>query len=787
MPPPLHQIAFAMACNAGGTSELSNMQASRLAENLAKQVTDGVTDSPEFLHGLRCYHAYQQQQLAAGKNTRDGKYSAKLAPFLAALPKEQRALGLFIAAEHVDTREHIAAEVARQLAPVTRDTAELCRRAQGDVPEMREGQTASQRKAVLDDVLANVPALRKERKLMAEAARQDAKDARQKEKDQRAATRALTPAREAAAKRPHLAEAVATSCGSPAEATAATRPVSSDSPPPRPCDAGCTPSDPQEPTREQLVGMIRAGLRRAGCEGALTAQQSQDFLRWAEDRLASGDPYEVTMAGRSPHKLHHLKLMFGIPDEDGMLPIYNFGILKTVWRSVAPMPELLRERAKQVGANSCVINFYADGAAYIAFHQDQRFSEGSGRYESKSSVVIDRVGAARDLAFCALDDTDLDRIRMQHGDSYTLSGPLNVLVKHGALREDACGLCVTFSWRDVRNRVSPDGKFAVVNGKRELLPEPAPSAAAAGSGEATVSPAEPPKRRRKAKGGREAGAADRVSEAIPSTRPEPSAAAAGSGEATVSTAEPPKRRRKAKGDRANHPEPEAEPASECTRGLVFTSPILGWGMLHGRKLVERRSFPVKPGWIWVYITGQKNSKFSSIALEIDPGLPSEQVLGEAPLGAFVGLIRLGKGRSLAQCNGYPFALPAAHGDNRKYYFYEILETIPLTCPVSMENKHPGGSSNRTWWKFLDEQLDTLRGALPSGPAQVIDLSPLRPAEAEHTTIALPEAGAEHIAMRGDDGGDAALAAHKAMTFYDALGRPLAPPTSRSAAPSRRRR
>ena len=361
------------------------MQASRLAENLAKQVTDGVTDSPEFLHGLRCYHAYQQQQLAAGKNTRDGKYSAKLAPFLAALPKEQRALGLFIAAEHVDTREHIAAEVARQLAPVTRDTAELCRRAQGDVPETREGQTASQRKAVLDDVLANVPALRKERKLMAEAARQDAKDARQKEKDQRAATRALTPAREAAAKRPHLAEAVATSCGSPAEATAATRPVSSDSPPPRPCDAGCTPSDPQEPTREQLVGMIRAGLRRAGCEGALTAQQSQDFLRWAEDRLASGDPYEVTMAGRSPHKLHHLKLMFGIPDEDGMLPIYNFGIIKTVWRSVAPMPELLRERAKQVGANSCVINFYADGAAYIAFHQDQRFSEAANLLIGKAA------------------------------------------------------------------------------------------------------------------------------------------------------------------------------------------------------------------------------------------------------------------------------------------------------------------------------------------------------------------------------------------------------------------
>ena len=84
-------------------------------------------------------------------------------------------------------------------------------------------------------------------------------------------------------------------------------------------------------------------------------------------------------------------------------------------------------------------------------------------------MVIDRVGAARDLVFRGLDDAEIDRICMQDGDSFTLPGPLNVLVKHGVPPEEECGLCVTFSWRCVRNRVSRDGTFAIVNDKRVPL------------------------------------------------------------------------------------------------------------------------------------------------------------------------------------------------------------------------------------------------------------------------------------------------------------------------------
>ena len=56
---------------------------------------------------------------------------------------------------------------------------------------------------------------------------------------------------------------------------------------------------------------------------------------------------------------------------------------------------------------------------------------------------------------------------MEPGDSYVLTGALNMLVKHSVPACDHCGLCVTFSWRYVRNRVSPDGtdhgRFAIVN------------------------------------------------------------------------------------------------------------------------------------------------------------------------------------------------------------------------------------------------------------------------------------------------------------------------------------
>ena len=74
-----------------------------------------------------------------------------------------------------------------------------------------------------------------------------------------------------------------------------------------------------------------------------------------------------------------------------------------------------------------------------------------------------------DFVFHDLDGNVMLRICMQHGDSYQLAGPVNIRTKHSVPACADCGLCVTFSWRCVRNSVSPDGKFATVNGKRVPL------------------------------------------------------------------------------------------------------------------------------------------------------------------------------------------------------------------------------------------------------------------------------------------------------------------------------
>ena len=56
------------------------------------------------------------------------------------------------------------------------------------------------------------------------------------------------------------------------------------------------------------------------------------------EQMRRGEPYTVTKAGRRPQVLKHKKLMYGTPDEDGLIPIYNS----------KPMPALPRRVAEEV-------------------------------------------------------------------------------------------------------------------------------------------------------------------------------------------------------------------------------------------------------------------------------------------------------------------------------------------------------------------------------------------------------------------------------------------------------
>jgi len=90
-------------------ADLTEDRAKKLASSLALRVHAGDTESQQFQTDLLKFYTYQEAQRAAGKKTREGKHSAKLAPLIAALPAEQRALGLHISAEHDTTRRAVAA------------------------------------------------------------------------------------------------------------------------------------------------------------------------------------------------------------------------------------------------------------------------------------------------------------------------------------------------------------------------------------------------------------------------------------------------------------------------------------------------------------------------------------------------------------------------------------------------------------------------------------------------------------------------------------------------------
>ena len=80
---------------------------------------------------------------------------------------------------------------------------------------------------------------------------------------------------------------------------------------------------PQKLVGEGLLRQIQQGYRRA----FFGAELEQEVLQWMEEQLQAEGPFEVTMAGPQPRKLNHMKLMYGTPDADGLLPMYNFGIL----------------------------------------------------------------------------------------------------------------------------------------------------------------------------------------------------------------------------------------------------------------------------------------------------------------------------------------------------------------------------------------------------------------------------------------------------------------------------
>ena len=476
-------------------------------------------------------------------------------------------------------------------------------------------------------------------------------------------------------------------------------PVGSKSPRPCHCDEASAPDSPHGRTREQLAPKIRAGHRHKGVEGALTAQQAQSFLKWTEEQLANDHPYTVTMTGRSIQKLHHLKLMLGIADEHELLPIYNFGLTRDTWKRVAPMPDFLQDRAKEIGRefgvdtpNNCLINIYRGGSDYIAPHQDQAFSTCGGKYESELPVIIDRVGAARDLVFHDLSGAEIDRICLQAGDSYILPGPLNILVKHSVPPCEESGLCVTFSWRCVRNRVSPDGKFAVVNEKRMFL---CPLARALEKEANTKLTAMCEEYKVDATGNK-TDLIQRLSDLPAEPRQQLEIAVL------------------ARGHTSGLP--------MATRALKVQGPELAENMLTGGKVVENRSEQIGLGW-WVVVVGVdrkwREAEWAKPFKAVIDTLPTDEGLASY-YGHAVGLIYLSKYRTQGECNGYKWA-------GRDCVCHVVSHAVKFKAPIKI---NPPKMKQSPKWNIEPDEEPRIRAQFPDGPPVAHDLRPINAAEEE---------------------------------------------------------
>ena len=645
---PLTPQADAMADKLAMPDEetpLSEQQAKRISERLANKVRAGDTTSPEFKADLQKYDAFRRQQISQGKATRAGKNSALITPFLDALPQEQRALGLHIstevAASAEDIKEHVTAEMQKwQCRP---GAAAGCTIFHVDHAAIRtdlerRGFTATQllslHKAAnlkppmcVNAAGAEVP--EKTKYLLAQSLCSAAGSGQHAIQSIGDAGASSSGAR---SERQLLDYAT---LGAWIEALRHQRPFAEWEPP-----VHAALLEPQPPKKrracQQLAPVLDGSASGGGGangpltlegealeqingglhEGFLDPGLQRELLESFEEQLRNDEPYAVTMAGLRPFVLKHKKLMYGTLS-DGMVPIYNFGLIYEDLRKTKPMPQLLQrvadkvERTFQQLPNNCVVNIYPSGGDEISPHQDQRFSDGNGRFESEQPVFIIRLGATRPLVLHTLDGRETREFQLESGDLYRLTGFVNTHFQHSVPAVENCGLCITLSFRLVSNEMYPSGRFAIINGKKRAL----------------------------AKNEREPCVANRPSSASPVPK-----------------------------------QPTSPPEDvRLERVLSVKCPKLGLAMLGGEKAVENRKYELPLGWHWLYISKARDLKgLEEFKSQIDTLQYSSEEQDKC-YSHVIGGIYVVAVRQPKDCNGNPWA--------KGPYCHVISHSLTLTQPV----------------------------------------------------------------------------------------------------------
>lgn len=124
-----------------------------------------------------------------------------------------------------------------------------------------------------------------------------------------------------------------------------------------------------------------------------------------------------------------------------MIPSFSFGILHEDFKNTEQMPEPLQQVAEMIQQqfgvlpNKCIVNIYSSGGDEILPHQDQRFSDCSGRIESNESVFIIRLGATRPLVLHTIDKQETKELWLRSCDLYELTGIVNTFFRHRVVSE----------------------------------------------------------------------------------------------------------------------------------------------------------------------------------------------------------------------------------------------------------------------------------------------------------------------------------------------------------------
>ena len=375
-----------------------------------------------------------------------------------------------------------------------------------------------------------------------------------------------------------------------------------------------------------------------------------------------------------------------------------------------------------------MLNVYETGADHTADHKDQRFSPGHGKWESKESVFIIRLGATRPLLILTEGGQEVLRLELQSGDLYELSGTVNNSTRHSVPKVDSdCGLCVTLSFRLVRNRMSPDGSFAIIDGTRKSLDElqcellkrkvadlremcEKKGLDATGSKDdlAERLAAQPgAKRVRELEGAGRVGPAEAESDA----RVAPPLASAGANAASPAVARGAMPRKTAPtgdsalvGDGSAHDVPSPSVAGKV---LLLQGPEMLDHMREGGKLVDNQKMTLEtPRWVPIKIGNNKKWRSLSWASE-GPLAPLVKALPHKPElaswhGCVPALLYFSECRQASQCNGYPWASDA---EGNKCYVVAAAALLKQPVPIV-----PRGQALS--WELSPEERERISAQLP---------------------------------------------------------------------------